>query len=113
MGLDLKKQLTAATGESADVKSDGKKEKPKQQSKVSPTAKEESTSVSSTPIPSSPVDEAEVARLTAAVQSQGDVVREVKGRQPPASKEIADVEIAKLLELKKQLALASGVDPNQ
>ena len=58
------------------------------------------------------MDEAEVTRLTAAVTAQGEVVREVKGRQPAATKEAVDAEIAKLLELKKQLAIASGQDPN-
>ena len=53
-----------------------------------------------------------MARLTAAVATQGDIVREVKGRQPPAAKDAIDAEIAKLLDLKKQLALASGQDPN-
>ena len=52
-----------------------------------------------------------MARLTAAVSAQGELVREVKGRQPAASKEAIDAEIAKLLDLKKQLALASGQDP--
>ena len=50
--------------------------------------------------------------MTAAVAAQGDVVRQVKGQQPPAPKETVDAEITKLLELKKQLALASGQDPN-
>ena len=50
--------------------------------------------------------------MTAAVATQGDIVREVKGRQPLAAKDAIDAEIAKLLDLKKQLALASGQDPN-
>ena len=58
------------------------------------------------------MDDAEVARLTAEVQAQGEIVRQIKGRQPAAPKESVDAEIAKLLELKKQLALASGQDPN-
>ena len=59
------------------------------------------------------VDAAEVTRLTAAVQAQGELVREVKGRQPAAPKETVDAEIAGLLDLKKQLAIASGQDPNE
>lgn len=58
------------------------------------------------------MDEAEVTRLTAAVNAQGEAVREVKKRQPAAPKETVDTEITKLLELKKQLAIASGQDPN-
>jgi len=108
--LDLKKQLTAAGGVPASGgKEDKKKQKPTPQQKAAPAVKKETTPPSA---PAGPVDEAEVARLTAAVAAQGDVVRQVKGQQPPAPKETVDAEIAKLLELKKQLALASGQDPN-
>ncbi|XP_063070956.1 methionine--tRNA ligase, cytoplasmic isoform X2 [Engraulis encrasicolus] len=63
------------------------------------------------PVPQAPVTaDPELARqLTAAVAEQGDKVRELKGQK--AEKAVITAEVAKLLELKKQLALAEGKNP--
>ncbi|KAL8560718.1 hypothetical protein ACOMHN_063022 [Nucella lapillus] len=58
--------------------------------------------------PSGVVDEAEVARLTEEVTKQGIAVRELKTAK--ADKSAIDAEVAKLLDLKKRLALAQGLD---
>lgn len=51
----------------------------------------------------------EIQKLTDEVTKQGSVVRELKTNK--AEKSIVDTEVAKLLDLKKQLALAQGQDP--
>ncbi|XP_066299671.1 methionine--tRNA ligase, cytoplasmic-like [Branchiostoma lanceolatum] len=52
------------------------------------------------------VDQAEVDRLTAEVQKQGEAVRQLKTDK--AEKKLVDAEVQKLLALKKQLAAAKG-----
>lgn len=59
--------------------------------------------------PSGVINESEVARLTEEVTKQGNAVRELKTAK--ADKSTVDAEVAKLLDLKKQLALAQGLDP--
>ncbi|XP_060596345.1 methionine--tRNA ligase, cytoplasmic-like [Ruditapes philippinarum] len=51
----------------------------------------------------------EIEKLQAAVTSQGNKVRELKTNK--AEKVIVDAEVKKLLDLKKQLAVAQGNDP--
>lgn len=55
------------------------------------------------------VNEAEVTRLDEEVTKQGNTVRDLKTVK--AEKSVVDAEVAKLLDLKKQLALAQGLDP--
>ncbi|XP_067003701.2 methionine--tRNA ligase, cytoplasmic [Anabrus simplex] len=55
-----------------------------------------------------PADPAEIAQLEAAVAKQGDLVRQMKGSG--ADKSVWQPEVAKLLELKKQLAAAQGIN---
>ena len=56
-------------------------------------------------------DEAAIKDLEASVTAQGDVVRKLK--EAKAEKDAIKVEVDKLLELKKQLAIAQGKDPNE
>eukprot|EP00058_Branchiostoma_floridae_P022139 XP_002607629.1 hypothetical protein BRAFLDRAFT_123956 [Branchiostoma floridae] len=55
------------------------------------------------------VDQAEVDRLTAEVQKQGDAVRQLKTDK--AEKKLVDAEVQKLIALKQQLAAAKGENP--
>ncbi|XP_019636662.1 PREDICTED: methionine--tRNA ligase, cytoplasmic-like [Branchiostoma belcheri] len=55
------------------------------------------------------VDQAEVDRLTAEVQKQGEAVRQLKTDK--AEKKLVDAEVQKLLALKAQLAAAKGENP--
>ena len=63
------------------------------------------------PASNGPVNSAEVDSLTDEVSKQGLVVRDLKTKK--AEKSLIDVEVAKLLELKKRLALAQGINPEQ
>ena len=56
-------------------------------------------------------DEAAIKDLEASVTTQGDIVRKLK--EAKAEKDAIKVEVDKLLELKKQLAIAQGKDPNE
>ncbi|GFR81309.1 methionine--tRNA ligase, cytoplasmic-like [Elysia marginata] len=55
------------------------------------------------------IDQALVERLTKAVSEQGDKVRQVKAAK--AEKSTIDAEVASLLQLKRELAVAQGLDP--
>lgn len=57
-----------------------------------------------------PASKEEIDRLTKAVADQGDVVRELKKEKADPAK--VSAEVATLLQLKKELAMAQGVDPN-
>ncbi|XP_053401323.1 methionine--tRNA ligase, cytoplasmic-like [Mercenaria mercenaria] len=101
--LDLKKQLAACQGqESAPQSGGGKKKGGGKQQKPAEGKKE----VIGT---AGPANSAEVDRLTAAVAEQGNKVRELKTNK--AEKVVVDAEVGKLLDLKKQLAVAQGQDP--
>lgn len=115
--LELKQKLAAASGEPLN-KPDDKKKQAKQKStpaaaKPTADAAAKPTAAAAAPPAAPPVvvDQAEVDRLTKLVQAQGELVREVKARQP-VDKESISKEVAVLLELKKQMAVAAGTDPN-
>ncbi|XP_030838762.1 methionine--tRNA ligase, cytoplasmic [Strongylocentrotus purpuratus] len=57
-----------------------------------------------------PASPQEIERLTAQVTAQGEKVRKVKGEK--ADKAVVDAEVKALLDLKRQLAIASGLDPD-
>ncbi|XP_013788881.1 methionine--tRNA ligase, cytoplasmic-like [Limulus polyphemus] len=57
------------------------------------------------------VDQASLDHLTDLVAKQGNLVRDLKSRK--AEKAEIEREVQQLLELKRQLALASGKDPNE
>lgn len=106
MLLKLKEELAAMKGEEPASSGKDKKKKGgntgKKESNVpAPSSKPE------TPAASNP---AEVDHLQALVTEQGNRVRELKGKEG-TSKEAIAAEIAKLLDLKNQLALAQGIDP--
>ncbi|KAL4234118.1 hypothetical protein ACF0H5_005771 [Mactra antiquata] len=103
--LNLKKKLAAAQGQDSapssggsGKKKGGKKPQPVQE------VKQEVTGTASTGNP------VEVERLTKAVDEQGQKVRELKTNK--AEKSLIDGEVAKLLDLKRQLAIAQGQDPD-
>ncbi|XP_042241222.1 methionine--tRNA ligase, cytoplasmic-like isoform X2 [Homarus americanus] len=105
--IALKGQLAAAQGvDPAAASSKDKKKK-----KGGATVKAE-PSPAKTPaaVPNGPVDENEVNRLQALITQQGDKVRAIKARGDAPKDEIGS-EVAKLLDLKKQLAVAQGIDP--
>ena len=54
--------------------------------------------------------EEEIKALEGDISKQGDVVRQLKANK--AEKSIIDAEVAKLLDLKKKLSLATGANPN-
>ncbi|XP_022343888.2 methionine--tRNA ligase, cytoplasmic-like [Crassostrea virginica] len=95
--LALKKRLTAMTGEPVPA---GGKQNSKQ-------AKQENK----TPVKvnNGKEDSQEVERLTEAVNKQGTLVRDLKSQK--AEKSRIDSEVAVLLDLKRQLAVAQGQDP--
>lgn len=75
------------------------------------------TKVADKPKPTPPVstsvgsaDPVKAAQLEKEVATQGDVVRKAKSEK--ASKDVIDTEVKKLLDLKKLLAVAQGLDPN-
>ncbi|XP_052815564.1 methionine--tRNA ligase, cytoplasmic-like isoform X2 [Mya arenaria] len=102
--LDLKKKLTEATGQTATAPGGGKQKGNKQGKQ--PASQGEMKVIAN----SRTVDSAEVDRLTALVAEQGNKVREVKTSK--ADKSVVDREVVMLLDLKKQLALAQGMDPD-
>ncbi|XP_063408888.1 methionine--tRNA ligase, cytoplasmic-like [Mytilus trossulus] len=65
----------------------------------------------SVPASNGPGNNAEVERLTDEVTKQGLVVRDLKSKK--AEKSLIDSEVAKLLDLKKRLALAGGQNPQE
>ncbi|KAH3776066.1 hypothetical protein DPMN_177479 [Dreissena polymorpha] len=91
--LDLKKQLADAQVPSAVTETGGSKRR-----EVKVTA----NNVTSSP--------AEVERLNKLVTEQGNKVRELKTAK--AEKALVDTEVSKLLDLKRQLALAQGENPD-
>lgn len=109
--LDLKKRLSLAQGQdAAPASGGGGKKKDKKETKPATKA---SGSVAEAATPTSAngsADPAEVSRLTEEVAKQGALVRDVKAQK--ADKSQVDSEVAKLLDLKKQLALAQGLDPS-
>ncbi|KAK4312772.1 hypothetical protein Pmani_015786 [Petrolisthes manimaculis] len=114
--LKLKAELAAVQGVDPSVGGKDKKKAKKgggggkgkeNASKMDAT----SASPAATPASSLPVNEEEANRLQAQVTQQGDKVRAVKTRGN-ASKEEVNAEVAILLDLKKQLAVAQGLDPN-
>ncbi|XP_048727649.2 methionine--tRNA ligase, cytoplasmic-like [Ostrea edulis] len=96
--LALKKQLAELSGENI---SGGGKQNNSQ-------VKKENKNVKPSPV-SGAVDSAETERLTEAVSKQGLLVRDLKSQK--AEKSQIDSEVAILLDLKRQLAVAQGQDP--
>lgn len=105
--ISLKGQLAAMKGEDSAPAGKDKKKK-----KGGSNVKQETTSNPNTDKPTNvgPADPAEADRLQALVAEQGNCVRELKG-QAGTSKEQIAAEVAKLLSLKQQLAVAQGIDP--
>ncbi|XP_064858124.1 methionine--tRNA ligase, cytoplasmic [Oncorhynchus nerka] len=99
--LDLKKQLSLAEGKDPEpVLTKGKKNA------------QPATTPASGPAAQTAVNGADAERareLTLAVAEQGEKVRTLKGQK--AEKTVIGAEVTKLLELKKQLSLAEGKDP--
>lgn len=104
--LDLKKQLAVAQGVDPAAQ-DPKKGKGKQ-SKASAPAKGSSApaAASATPPASSSASAADIEKQ---VTEQGNIVRELKANK--SDKETINAAVAKLLDLKKQLCVAQGIDP--
>lgn len=101
--LDLKGKLLAAQGIDPNAKAQkGGKKKDTTPKAVAPTA--------ATAAALAPADPAKVAELEALVAVQGDVVRKAKTEK--LDKEVIGAEVAKLLDLKGQLSIAQGIDPN-
>ena len=65
---------------------------------------------SSNVAPSSVASSSTVEELEARVAEQGNLVRKIKADK--ASKEVINAAVAILLDLKKQLSTAQGLDPN-
>ncbi|XP_046333263.2 methionine--tRNA ligase, cytoplasmic-like [Haliotis rufescens] len=108
--LDLKKQLTKAQGGEppAAGKKKGKQGKGDAKSTPAPAV----TPTPATPTPATPSgDQGEIDRLTEQVSAQGTVVRELKTKK--GDKAAIDAAVAQLLDLKRQLAVAQGLDPDQ
>ncbi|XP_052234080.1 methionine--tRNA ligase, cytoplasmic-like isoform X4 [Dreissena polymorpha] len=102
--LDLKKQLADAQVPSAVTETGGGKNKGEKGDQ--PAVKQE-VKVTANNVTSSP---AEVERLNKLVTEQGNKVRELKTTK--AEKALVDTEVSKLLDLKHQLALAQGENPD-
>jgi len=77
--------------------------------KVKYAGKQSSRNKSSAEVSKQDVDPAAAARLEKEVAAQADKVRDIKAAK--ADKNTISSEVEKLLELKKQLSLAQGVDP--
>ncbi|XP_063587843.1 methionine--tRNA ligase, cytoplasmic-like [Penaeus indicus] len=104
--LSLKGQLAAVQG--VDLPA-GRKEKKKkgggagkEQAKMPPA--------SSAVAPATIINPAEIERLQGLVTQKGDQVRALKGSGTASKEEIA-AEVATLLKLKQELAMAQGIDP--
>ncbi|OWF40602.1 Methionine--tRNA ligase, cytoplasmic [Mizuhopecten yessoensis] len=110
--LDLKKRLALAQGQNSVPAAGGNKKKDKKSAKQPASGQGSAPPASVAPPASSnaPGSSAEVDRLTEEVSKQGIMVRDLKSKK--AEKSQIDGEVAKLLDLKKQLALAQGQDPN-
>lgn len=63
------------------------------------------------PVGNGPVSSDEVSKMTEEVTKQGLVVRDLKSQK--AEKALIEAEVAKLLDLKKRLALAQGINPEE
>ncbi|XP_052230994.1 methionine--tRNA ligase, cytoplasmic-like [Dreissena polymorpha] len=102
--LDLKKQLADAQVPSALTETGGGKKKGEKgdQPGVKQDVKVTANNVTSSP--------AEVERLNKLVTEQGNKVRELMTAK--AEKALVDTEVSKLLDLKRQLALAQGENPD-
>ncbi|XP_069119784.1 methionine--tRNA ligase, cytoplasmic-like [Argopecten irradians] len=108
--LDLKKQLALAQGQDAAPAAGGNKKKDKKAAKQPSSGQGSGPTANGTsPASSGQESSPEVVCLTEEVAKQGNVVRDLKGKK--ADKSQIDGEVAKLLDLKKQLALAQGQDP--
>jgi len=105
--LDLKKQLTVAQGVDPAAQ-DNKKGKGKQSKAQAPTkgSSPASAAVAATPPASSSAAAADIEKQ---VTEQGNIVRDLKANK--ADKETITAAVAKLLDLKKQLCVAQGIDP--
>ncbi|XP_074652563.1 methionine--tRNA ligase, cytoplasmic-like [Tubulanus polymorphus] len=119
--LDLKSKLTAAQGSgAASAGTDGKKKKGNQSKKSAPETQSgktkpanENSPPNSTPASANglPVDQAVVDDLTKQVAAQGDLVRQLKTEK--AEKSSVDSAVMTLLDLKKKLAQAQGIDAQE
>lgn len=108
--LDLKKQLAQAQGldPNSSAPSGGKKKEKGNQAQQAQAVKA-APGVASENASRGSANDADVARLTDEVAQQGSRVRDIKAAK--AEKSIIDTEVAKLLELKKQLAHVQGTAP--
>ncbi|XP_060077335.1 methionine--tRNA ligase, cytoplasmic-like [Ylistrum balloti] len=110
--LDLKKRLALAQGQDAVPAAGGNKKKDKKAAKQPTSGQGSAPPASATPKASSngPDKSPKVIQLTEEVAKQGNMVRDLKSKK--ADKSQIDGEVAKLLDLKRQLALAQGQDPD-
>ncbi|KAJ8307320.1 hypothetical protein KUTeg_015404 [Tegillarca granosa] len=104
--LDLKKKLAAAEGKDPNADSGSSKKKVKKSEAAKP-----SSGVSKPVAETGGAQDSqeEIDRLTNEVTKQGNKVRDLKTNK--SEKSVIDAEVAKLLDLKKQLAVAQGQDP--
>ncbi|XP_067686292.1 methionine--tRNA ligase, cytoplasmic-like isoform X2 [Haliotis asinina] len=108
--LDLKKQLANAQGAEPAAAGKKKGKQGKGDAKSSPASA--ATPTPATPTPATPTgDQGQIDRLTEEVTAQGNIVRELKTQK--GDKAAIDAAVAKLLDLKRQLAVAQGLDPDQ
>ncbi|XP_062603624.1 methionine--tRNA ligase, cytoplasmic-like isoform X3 [Saccostrea cucullata] len=112
--LALKKQLTDISGEPApgggkQNSKQAKKGGDKQNSGQANKSAAKENKKAEAPAVNGAVDSKEVERLTEAVAQQGLKVRDLKSQK--AEKSQIDSEVAVLLDLKRQLAVAQGQDP--
>ncbi|RUS85185.1 hypothetical protein EGW08_007089 [Elysia chlorotica] len=116
--LQLKKELALAQGvnPAAKVNGDAGKGKKKGGGEQAASKKDNQATKQTkqakkpaAPAEGANVDTALVERLTKAVADQGNKVREVKAAK--AEKSTIDAEVASLLQLKRELAVAQGLDP--
>ncbi|XP_045625113.2 methionine--tRNA ligase, cytoplasmic [Procambarus clarkii] len=102
--ISLKGQLAVAQG--SDPAASVGKDKKKKGNDV----KAETSPVGASPNMNGPVDEKEVNRLQVLVTEQGNKVRKLK-EGGSAGKDVIAAEVATLISLKSQLAVAQGSDP--
>lgn len=103
--LDLKKQLAVALGEDSHANAKGKNK-----AAAKPTSQTQQAKVAAAAQPKVVKDPILVAQLELQVKYQGDLVRQVKVDK--AEKDIITSAVDKLLDLKRQLAIALGEDPD-
>jgi methionyl-tRNA synthetase len=112
--LDLKKQLAAVQGEPAQPAGSGGKKNKKKGGATPKGTPNPPTSVSesaNSTIAQNGPSAGDVMELNAKVLRQGDVVRQLKMKKGDQAQ--INEEVAKLMELKKALAIAQGQDPEQ